>query len=118
MSLGTPTTRPPLQRMVTLHQELQGGRYPNCRRMGERLEVSSKTIQRDLDFMRDRLALPIEYDSERNGYYYTQPVTDFPTMEVSTGEVTALCVAQMALAQYEGTAFQRQLSAALRKALG
>jgi proteasome accessory factor B len=101
--------------MMVLHAQLSSGLYPNCRRMGALLEVSSKTIQRDLEFMRDRLALPIEYDGTRTGYFYSEPVTAFPAMEVTSGEVVALCVAQMALAQYEGTSFQRQLSAALRK---
>ena len=58
---------------------------------------------------------PIGYDSLRRGFYYTGPVTGIPAMEVSAGEVVALCVAQKALAQYEGTSFQKQVTAALRK---
>lgn len=101
--------------MMVLHARLQSGSYPNCRTMAEELEVSGKTIQRDLEFMRDRLNLPIAWDQPHLGYYYAEPVAAFPTMEVTAGEVLALCVAQKALAQYEGTTFQKQLSAALRK---
>lgn len=83
--------------------------------MAAELEVSAKTIQRDIDFMRDQLSMPIEYDALRNGFHYTEPVTGFPTIEVSEGEVVALFVAQKALGLYQGTAFEHQLAGAFRK---
>jgi predicted DNA-binding transcriptional regulator YafY len=108
-------SRPPLARMLQLHQQLQAGRFPNCRKLAEELEVSSKTIQRDIEFMRDRLGLPIEYDQFHFGFYYTQPVTSFPSIEVSEGEIVALFIAQKALAQYRGTSFEKPLKAAFQK---
>ncbi|MGZ5022234.1 MAG: helix-turn-helix transcriptional regulator, partial [Chthoniobacterales bacterium] len=88
---------PPLERMMRIHAQLKAGEFPNCRKIAEEIEVSSKTIQRDIDFMRDRLGLPIEYDPLRFGFYYTQEVASFPSIEVSEGEVAALFVAQKAL---------------------
>ena len=101
--------------MMQLHSHLKAGTFPNCRKLGEELEVSSKTIQRDIEFMRDRLGLPIEYDALRFGFYYTEAVAAFPNIEVSEGEITALFVAQKALAQYSGTPFERPLRTAFRK---
>ncbi len=95
-------SRPPLERMMKLHNHLNARRFPNCRKLAEELEVSTKTIQRDIDFMRDRLGLPIGYDQLQFGFYYTEPVTNFPSIEVSEGEVVALFVAQKALEQYRG----------------
>ncbi len=100
---------------MRIHARLKAGDYPNCRKVAEDLEVSSKTTQRDIDFMRDRLGLPIEYDALRFGFYYTEEVTSFPNIEVSEGEVAALFVAQKALAQYRGTPFERPLRSAFRK---
>ena len=100
---------------MRIHGQLKAGDYPNCRKIADALEVSSKTIQRDIDFMRDRLALPIEYDPLRVGFYYTEAVTSFPSIEVSEGEIAALFVAQKALAQYRGTPFERPLRSAFRK---
>src|SRR6202040_3305774 len=108
-------SRPPLERMMRMHARLQAGRYPNCRKLAEELEVSSKTVQRDLDFMRDRLGLPIEYDQLHFGFYYTEPVASFPNVEISEGELVALYVGQKALAQYKGTSFEAPLSTAFRK---
>jgi proteasome accessory factor B len=101
--------------MMRLHARLQEDSFPNCRTMAAELEVSPKTIQRDIDFMRDQMGLPIEYDALRNGFHYTEPVTALPTIEVSEGEVVALFVAQKALGLYQGTAFEHQLAAAFRK---
>jgi proteasome accessory factor B len=108
-------SRPPLERMMRIHTRLKAGDFPNCRKIADELEVSSKTIQRDIDFMRDRLGLPIEYDPLRFGFYYTEEVDSFPSIEVSEGEVAALFVAQKALAQYQGTPFERPLRSAFRK---
>jgi proteasome accessory factor B len=108
-------SRPPLQRMLLLHQQLKANRFPNCRKLAEELEVATKTIQRDIDFMRDRLGLPIEYDPLRFGFYYTEPVTSFPSVEVSEGEIVAIFIAQKALAQYQGTSFSKPLQAAFQK---
>ena len=100
---------------MRLHTQLKAGDFPNCRKMADALEVSAKTVQRDIDFMRDRLGLPIEYDPLRFGYRYTEEVASFPSIEVSEGEVAALFVAQKALAQYRGTPFERPLRSAFRK---
>ena len=101
--------------MLQLHQQLQAGRFPNCRKLADELEVSSKTIQRDIEFMRSQLGLPIEYDQLHFGFFYTEPVTHFPSIEVSEGEIVALFVAQKALAQYRGTSFERPLKVAFQK---
>jgi len=101
--------------MMRLHAHLKGRAFPNCRKLAEELEVSAKTIQRDIDFMRDRLGLPIEYDPLAFGFYYTEAVTSFPSIEVSEGEIAALFVAQKAMAQYRGTPFEGPLQSAFRK---
>lgn len=108
-------SRPPLERMLRLHERLKAESYPNCRKLAEELEVSSKTIQRDIDFMRDRLGLPIEYNQVEFGFYYTEPVSSFPSIEVSQGEILALFVARKALEHYRGTSFEKGLRTAFEK---
>lgn len=108
-------TRPPMERMWRIHQILSDQSYPNCTGLSGELEVSAKTVMRDLDFMRDRLGLPLEYDAVKHGYYYTAPVRDFPTMKVTQGEVAALLLAQKSLEQFRGTPFERPLTGAFRK---
>jgi predicted DNA-binding transcriptional regulator YafY len=100
---------------MLMHARLQSRRYPNCRKLADELEVSAKTVQRDLEFMRYRLGLPIEYDQLHFGFHYTEPVSSFPNVDISQGELIALFVGQKALAQYKGTSFEAPLSTAFRK---
>ena len=108
-------TRPPMERMWRIHQEVSGGGFPNCQGLSLDLEVSAKTVMRDVEFMRDRLGLPLEYDAVKHGFHYSAPVRDFPVMKVSQGEVAALLLAQKSLEQFRGTTFERPLAAAFRK---
>ncbi len=101
--------------MLRIHQAVQSGAYPNATRLAVELEVSTKSIHRDLEFMRDRLELPLEYDPRRNGYHYTQEVSSFPTLQITEGELFALLVAEKALQQYRGTTFEKPLLSAFRK---
>src|SRR5579859_3795153 len=105
-------SRPPLERMLRIHDELRRGTLVNCSDLRKTLEVSRKTILRDIAFMRDRLDLPIEFDTRIQAYRYTEPVTAFPTVNVTEGELLALLVAQRALEQYRGTPFHGQLEIA------
>jgi predicted DNA-binding transcriptional regulator YafY len=108
-------SRPPLERMMRIHQAIHSGTFPNASSLARELEVSSKSIQRDLEFMRDRLNLPLEYDSRRFGYAYTEQVGAFPSLQITEGELLALVVAEKALQQYRGTSFEKPLVSALKK---
>jgi proteasome accessory factor B len=101
--------------MLRIHQTIQSGSFPNATTLARELEVSTKSIQRDLDFMRDRLNLPVEFDVRRNGYHYTGEVSSFPTLQITEGEIVALIVAEKALQQYRGTSFEKPLLSAIRK---
>lgn len=108
-------SRPPLERMLRIHQAVSSGQFPNASTLAREIEVATKTIHRDIEFMRDRLNLPIEFDSRRNGYGYTEEVSAFPTMQITEGELFALVVAEKALQQYRGTSFEKPLLSAIRK---
>lgn len=104
--------------MLRIHELLQGGQPRSRPALALELEVSPKTVGRDLDFMRDRLGLPLEYDPVRHGFVYTRRVVQFPTMKISEGELVALSVARKALTQYRGTAFEKPLRDAFEKLTG
>jgi proteasome accessory factor B len=101
--------------MLRIHQAIQSGKYPNASTLARELEVSTKSIHRDIEFMRDRLELPVEYDGRRFGYHYTEEVSAFPTVQITEGELFALIVAEKALQQYRGTNFEKPLLSAIKK---
>ena len=100
---------------MRIHQRLQSREFPNAATLARQLEVSTKSVHRDLEFMRDRLELPLEWDPQRRGYRYTQEVSGFPTLQITEGELFALLVAEKALQQYRGTSFERPLLSAFKK---
>jgi len=108
-------SRPPLERMLRIHQAVSAGQFPNASTLAAEIEVATKTIHRDIEFMRDRLNLPIEFNPARNGYHYTEEVSAFPNIQITEGELFALVVAEKALQQYRGTNFEKPLLSAIRK---
>jgi predicted DNA-binding transcriptional regulator YafY len=117
-TIPLPASRPPLARMMRIHEALQDGRLTTCRKLAALLEVSTKTIMRDLAFMRDQLGLPTEYDVGTQSWRYAYPVKNFPTVQMSEGELLALLVARKALEQYRGTPYHDQLARAFDKLSG
>src|SRR5476649_1843370 len=101
--------------MLRIHQAIQSGSFPNATKLAREIEVSTKSIQRDIEFMRERLNLPIEYDAAHFGYHYIGEVSSFPTMQITEGEIFALVVAEKALQQYRGTSFEKPLLSAIKK---
>jgi predicted DNA-binding transcriptional regulator YafY len=108
-------SRPPLERMMRIHDAIQSGKLPNAAQLAKELEVSAKSVQRDLEFMRERMNFPIEYDANRWGYYYTKDVGSFPAFTVTEGELFAVLVAEKAMHQYRGTNLEKPLMSAFRK---
>lgn len=103
---------------MRFHNLLKHGGYPNCSVLAKEFEVSIRTIMRDVDFMKYRMDLPLEFNSQRNGYYYSRAVDQFPQLPISEAEVFALLVAHKAIAQYHGTPFEQPLQQAFRKLTG
>ena len=56
-----PAARTPLARMMRISRKLIGREKFNMRTLAEELEVSRKTVDRDICFMRDQLGYEIEY---------------------------------------------------------
>ena len=100
---------------MRIHQALVDAKYPNAKSLGRIFEVSAKTIQRDMEFMRDRLHLPIAYDDSRRGFFYSEAVNGFPTLQITEGELLALLVARQAIQAYQGTPYEHTLAVAFDK---
>ena len=54
-------------RVLEIHKIIRTGKFPNCSTLAKEIEVTPKTIQRDVSFMRDQLGLPLKYDPLKHG---------------------------------------------------
>lgn len=110
-------TRRPYQRMFEIHRAISDGGYPNCSTLARLLEVTPKTIQRDIDFMRDNFGVAIEYDGARHGFYQRGGVSEFPGFTMGAEELAALFLTRTALEAIRGTSLERTMRGIFAKIL-
>ncbi len=94
---------------------MRRGEYPNCSSFARKWEVSPKTIQRDIEYMKYQLGAPIEYDALKRGFCYTDEFFMLPSIAMNEGELTALVIGSRALEQYRGTPIAAKLESVLEK---
>ncbi|MEW6182557.1 MAG: WYL domain-containing protein [Bacillota bacterium] len=88
--------------------------FPSVSRLVDELEVSRRTVERELEYLRDQMNAPLRYDRTRGGYCYT---ADFrlPPFSLSEGEVIALFIGSKILSQYRGTPYEKLIKGAFDK---
>ena len=103
--------RPQHARLLFIDEKIRGGRYPNASTLSRDYEVSSRTITRDIEYMRDSLGAPIEYSTEHKGYYYTEANYFLPAIDIRESDFFAICITEQAIRQYANTPLYQSLSA-------
>jgi len=107
--------RPPLKRIQTIDHRIRAGKFPNAETLAVELEVNARTIQRDIEFMRDQLRAPLDFCRQHNGYRYTEPTFNLPFFQFSEGELVAFFLAERLLRQYRGGPFEADLTRAFAR---
>ena len=94
--------KPQYRRLLFIDRAIRAGRHPNCSSLGEEWEVSPRTIQRDVDYLKYELDAPIEYDAQRHGFYYSDRTWFLPSVMLSEGDLLAVLLGRQALDMYRG----------------
>lgn len=110
-----PKFKPQYRRLLFIDRKLREGDYPNCASLGAEWEVSGKTIQRDIDYLRDELDAPIAYDVLKRGYHYAERDFSLPAIHVSESDLFSVCVAERVLSQYRNTPLFEQISSVFQR---
>ena len=92
-----------IERIIYIDQLIRNERYPKKADIAEHYEVSHKTIERDIDYMRCRLSAPIEYDRFRGGYHYSEEGFFLPAIHMNQHEALALFVSHYLGNAWQGT---------------
>ena len=82
--------KPQFSRLLELDRSIRAGKYPNCLSFSAEYEVSQKTVQRDIDYLKYQLGAPLEYDRGKQGYYYTTSSWFLPSLSLSEGSLGAM----------------------------
>jgi len=80
------------ERFLWFHTKVRERKYPNTRSLAEKFEISRKTAQRDIAFMRDRLGAPLYYVPERRGFAYDIDAYELPGFWLNETELSSLLV--------------------------
>lgn len=96
-------TKSQFWRLQQLVEAIRSDQRPNCLNFATDYEVSQKTIQRDIDYLRDAWNAPIAYDRLKKGFYFTEPNWFLPAVMMSEGDFLVLLLAARVLEQYRGT---------------
>ncbi len=107
----------PRLRAHLLDERIRRGDCPTARALAGHVGVSTRTLHRDLDYLRYSLHAPLAYDAERGGWSYTQPGFFLPLVFADGDDFQALLILGQALAQYAGTPLGARLEAAYHKLL-
>lgn len=111
-------TNTQFERHVDIDRRIRAGVFPSVPTLAAEWEVDERTIKRDIEFMKDRLEAPIEYDRKRRGYFYTEQTWSFPAISMREGELLALLLARHSLEQYRDLPMGKMLNHFLEQVLG
>jgi len=99
------------ERFYRIRQRLLERGALTRREIEDDLEISHSTFKRDIEYMRDRLSVPIIWSAERQAYILDPEaeVAELPGVWFSPGEIYALLEIEQLLEQLEPGLLSRQL---------
>jgi predicted DNA-binding transcriptional regulator YafY len=103
------------ERFVWFDNQARAKRYPNATSLAGAFEISTKTAQRDIDFMRDRLLCPLDYDPSQKGYYYDDDTFSLPMVYLSSEELSSLLIARKMLQDISSGSIGDEISSIVDK---
>jgi predicted DNA-binding transcriptional regulator YafY len=102
-------------RILMIDEEIRSGAYPNSVSLARKVEVTSRTIQRDIEYLRDMYRAPVEYDYYRKGYYYAEENFFIKSIVLTEGELFSLALFDRLLEQYANTPLEKNLRVIFQK---
>ena len=103
------------ERFIWFDDRVRQKKYPNTTSLAKEFEVSVKTAQRDIEFMRDRLNCPLQYNSSLKGYFYEDETFSLPLIYLSSAELLSLMVAKKLLEDMSGSCMADEITSVIDK---
>lgn len=97
------------ERFLWFHCQIKAGRWPNAGNLAEHFEISGRTAQRDVEFIRDRLDAPLQYNHQHRGYCYTDDSYELPALWINESNILALSLAVRLASTIPDQALKEQL---------
>ena len=103
-------------RLIRIDEELRAGKIVTAASLAKKIEgVSTRTIQRDIAYMRYSYNAPIEWDEHNKTYYYSEPNFFIKSIQLTEGELFSVALFDQLLEQYRNTPLEVNLKNIFRK---
>ena len=96
-----------LKRLTYIDREIGERRFPNKILLSKKLGVSTKTIQRDIEFMRFEYEAPVEFSKQRSGYFYSDEKYRLNPLKTDASDLLAVAVTDKVLEQYKSSPYAK-----------
>jgi predicted DNA-binding transcriptional regulator YafY len=106
-----------LRRIFDLDRMIRLGKFHNAKDAAEKLEVTRRTIERDLDTLRNDLGADLHFNRAEGRYEYTGDPFTLPAQWLNEREMAIVLIAERALRQFTGASFQDEVHPVFNKLL-
>jgi len=104
-----------LPRIMWVHRQLKNEKHVTTKDISERFGGSVRTAQRTIEYMRDQLHAPVEYDRHRCTFYYLDNTYELPSLNLTDGETIALLLVYESMLQKLPLPLARELAGAVSR---
>lgn len=88
-------------RIEWLHQQLKKGKFPTHAALMDQFSISSNEAYRDLDYLKYILKAPVQFDYEKEGYFYAKAF-ELPDAANTEGELASVLLLNHLRHIYQG----------------
>jgi len=105
----------PIERIFRIHVLVIQGERVTAPRIADEFEVDTRTVLRDIDFMRRRLGIAITYHPKWGSYYYECPCPVLPLFRLTPKDIHVLTMANQRFAAWAGRSMGGMLHDVFKK---
>jgi predicted DNA-binding transcriptional regulator YafY len=104
-----------INRILMIDEAIRSGGFPTVAKLARKAEVTIRTIERDIEYLRDMYQAPVEYDYQKRGYYYSEPNFFVKSVMMTEGELFSIALFDHVLEQYRNTPIETALHRIFQK---
>ena len=112
------STRAQIERLYGIVAKVQNNEANNLTDLAMAYEVNTRTIQRDIEFLRERLGVPIAFDRKENRYAIEDDFAHIPPLELKETDFLLLSFLQQCLAPYAATEIGGEMNKSFERLFG
>ena len=107
-----------IERLILIHNVIKAGMYPKCKDLRAIYKektgynVGEATIYRDIEALRTNFKAPLEYDREKQGYYYFDD-WEFSINQINADDIFYLSCAKTLLSTFDNSPVYNQIASVI-----